>query len=51
MSDLVVWAGGQPLPDTVAADSIDAELKDGVLRVTLAKKKEAQPRTIDVKVS
>lgn len=39
------------LPDTVATDTIDAELKDGVLRVSLPKKREAQPRTVDVKVS
>jgi HSP20 family protein len=39
------------LPDSVTGENIDAELKDGVLRVALAKKREAQARTIDVKIS
>ena len=37
------------LPNTVAAEKIDAELKEGILRVTLVKKPEAQTRTIEVK--
>ncbi len=36
------------LPDTVNADSIQAELNSGVLRVTLGKKPELQPRKIPV---
>ena len=39
------------LPDSVAGENVDAELKDGVLRVSLAKRREAQARTIDVKIS
>lgn len=39
------------LPDTVDADSIEAELKDGVLHVRLAKRAEAQPKKISVKTS
>jgi HSP20 family protein len=37
------------LPDDVDADSIDAELSDGVLRIVLSKKPEAQPKKIAVK--
>ena len=37
------------LPEDVDADSIDAELSDGVLRITLSKKPEAQPKKITVK--
>ena len=37
------------LPEDVDADSIDAELSDGVLRITLSKKPEAQPKKIAVK--
>jgi HSP20 family protein len=36
------------LPDAVDADSINAELHDGVLQVTLAKKPEAQAKQITV---
>jgi HSP20 family protein len=39
------------LPSTLATDAINAELKDGVLRVSVPKKREAQPRSIDIKVS
>lgn len=39
------------LPDTVNPDSISAELNSGVLHVTIAKRPEAQPKKIDVKVS
>lgn len=39
------------LPETVDPESIAAELCDGVLRVRIAKKPEAQPRRIEVKVS
>jgi len=38
------------LPETVDPESIEAELKSGVLLVTLAKKPEAQPKKISVKV-
>jgi HSP20 family protein len=38
-----------PLPEAVDASHIDAELRDGVLHVTLAKKPEAQPMKISVK--
>ena len=37
------------LPETVDADSIEAELKDGVLMVVIGKKPEAQPRKISIK--
>jgi HSP20 family protein len=37
------------VPNTVATDKIDAELKNGVLRVTLVKKPEAQPRSIEIR--
>lgn len=37
------------LPEAVAADSIKAELHDGILHVTLTKKPEAQPKRIPVK--
>lgn len=37
------------LPEQVDLDSIQAQLKDGVLRVTLSKRPEAQPKRIEVK--
>jgi HSP20 family protein len=37
------------LPETVDADGIAAELKDGVLSLTLNKRPESQPRKIQVK--
>jgi HSP20 family protein len=37
------------LPDTVDAESIQAEVKDGQLKITFAKKPEAQPKKIAVK--
>jgi HSP20 family protein len=37
------------LPETVDADSIQAEVKDGQLKITFAKKPEAQPKKIAVK--
>jgi HSP20 family protein len=39
------------LPDTVDPESIGASLNNGVLHVTVAKRPEAQPKKIDVKVS
>jgi HSP20 family protein len=39
------------LPDTVGDDSIQAEYKNGLLTVTLAKREEAKPKEIEVKVS
>lgn len=39
------------LPDTVDAERIEAELRDGVLRLSLAKKPEVQPKKIVVKGS
>lgn len=37
------------LPEDVDADSIDAQLSDGVLHIVLSKKPEAQPKKITVK--
>src|SRR3954471_23620770 len=37
------------LPETVDPAGIEAELADGVLHLTLAKKPEAQPKKIEVK--
>lgn len=37
------------LPETVDPDRIEAELADGVLRLNLPKKPEAQPKKIEVK--
>lgn len=38
------------LPKSVDPDKVEARLKDGVLRVTLAKRAEAKTRKIDVKI-
>jgi HSP20 family protein len=38
------------LPDTVDPNSIAAELANGVLHVTIAKRPETQPKKIEVKV-
>ncbi len=38
------------LPETVDPNRIDAEMKNGVLTVTLPKREEVKPRQIDVKV-
>ncbi|HEY7179850.1 MAG TPA: Hsp20/alpha crystallin family protein [Blastocatellia bacterium] len=38
------------LPSLVDANEVNAEFKDGVLRVTLAKREEAKPKQIEVKV-
>lgn len=39
------------LPDTVAVEKLEAELKDGVLNVRLPKTEKAQPKRIAVKSS
>ena len=39
-----------PLPASVDVEKIHAELKNGILRVTLPKKEEAKPKQISVKV-
>ncbi len=38
------------LPDDVDENDINAQAKDGVLSLTVAKKEKAQPRTIEVQV-
>jgi len=38
------------LPDTVDADKISADYKDGLLLVKMAKKEEVKPKEIEVKV-
>lgn len=37
------------LPELADADSIDAELKEGVLTISIAKRPEAQPKRINVR--
>ncbi len=48
------WSGSfqrtVTLPETVDPNKIDAEMKNGVLTVTLPKKEEVKPRQISVKV-
>jgi HSP20 family protein len=39
------------LPETVATDNVEAEFKDGVLSVRLAKKPEVQPKKIAIRGS
>jgi len=39
------------LPDTVDADNIDAELKEGVLRLYLTKRPELQPKKVQIKTA
>ena len=39
------------LPDTVEADRVKADYKNGVLTITLPKKEVAKPRTINVEIS
>jgi HSP20 family protein len=38
------------LPGFVDAGKVNAEFKDGVLRVTMAKREEAKPKQIEVKI-
>lgn len=39
------------IPDDAESDNVEAEFKDGVLRVHLAKSEKARPKQIEVKVS
>lgn len=39
------------LPDNVDTDSINAEFKDGLLKVTLDKKEPEKPKELEVKIS
>ena len=39
------------LPQYVASDKVTAELKHGVLTITLPKQKEAKARRVEVKAS
>ena len=39
------------LPDAVKADKVDAAYKDGVLSLTIPKKEESKPKSIEIKVS
>lgn len=39
------------LPETIAADKVTAQYKDGVLTVTLPKHEAAKPRQIDIKLN
>jgi len=39
------------IPDDAETDAVNAEFKDGVLRVRLAKSEKARPKQIEVKVS
>ena len=39
------------LPPNVNAEAINAQFKDGVLRLTLPKREEAKPKQIDVQIS
>jgi len=49
------WSGSfqrtLPLPSSVDGDKIKAELKDGILTITLPKKEEAKPKQISVNVN
>lgn len=38
------------LPENVDPDKVDAAYRDGVLHISIAKRKEAQPRQIEIKV-
>jgi HSP20 family protein len=39
------------LPPTVSSENVNAEFENGVLKLTLAKREEAKPRRIEIKVS
>ena len=38
------------LPDSVEAENVEAEVRDGILTLTLPKREEVKPRQIEVKV-
>jgi len=44
-----VFSRSVTLPETIDPSAIEAELKDGVLSITIRKKPEAQPLKIEVK--
>jgi HSP20 family protein len=39
------------LPDSADSSKVNAEFKDGVLKVRLPKSEKSKPKTIDVKVT
>ena len=39
------------LPDTVDPDSVEAELRNGVLHVSIAKRPETQPRRVEIRTN
>jgi len=39
------------LPDSVDVDNVDASYKDGVLTLSIPKKEQAKPKSIDIKIS
>lgn len=39
------------LPDSVDADKVDANYRDGVLTLAIPKMEQAKPRSIDIKIS
>ena len=45
------FSRGFTLPDTVDAEKVTADYKNGLLEVTLPKKEEKKPKQIEVKVS
>ena len=45
------FSRGFTLPDTVDAEKVSADYKNGLLEVTLPKKEEKKPKQIEVKVS
>lgn len=47
------WSGSfqrsMTLPDAIDPDKVDAEMKEGVLRITFPKREEVKPKQINVK--
>lgn len=39
------------LPDTIDADKIDADYKNGLLEVVMSKREEVKPKEVEVKIS